>query len=236
MMNAVSGIAIINIPIFCTFPSIFSFHKHWCQLRRKCFNIRDPVETFPDLGLHIVGDAGGGQGEDGFMKSRMIVSEHKDLVYHVIHRMVSDTTQHEELFQEIFLNVLQGLPGFRGQAKLSTWIYSVAVRTCLNHLKKQGRIREDSLNAKFDDLGWEPEDGTQRASTERRLQRRDLDAVLNELPLKYRLPVTLFHLEGRSYREIQQILDLPEGTVKTNLYRGLRAMRNLLGGNLHDYL
>lgn len=170
------------------------------------------------------------------MNSRMIVSEHKDLVFHVIHRMLTDTTQHEEMFQEIFLNVLQGLPGFRGESKLSTWIYTVAVRTCLDCLKKQGRCREDSLDAKRDDRGWEPEDGQQRESAERGLRRRDLDAVLNELPLKYRLPVTLFYLEGRSYREIQQILDLPEGTVKTNLYRGLRAMRTILGGDLHDHL
>ena len=184
------------------------------------------------------------------MNSRKIVSEHKDLVYHVIHCMLSDATQHEEMFQEVFLNVLQGLPGFRGESKMSTWIYAVAVRTCLNHLKKQGRLREDSLNAKLDDplcrpspsfaklddLGWEPEDGEHHESAELRLRRRDLDVVLNELPLKYRLPVTLFHLEGRSYREIQQILDLPLGTVKTNLYRGLQAMRQLLGGTLHDHL
>lgn len=170
------------------------------------------------------------------MNSRLIVSEHKDLVYHVIHRMITDRRCHEEMFQEIFLNVLQGLPRFRGESKLSTWIYSVAVRTCMSHLKKQGRFREDSLDMKLDEKGWEPTGDIQKDSAESRLRRRDLDAALNELPLKYRLPLALFHLDGRSYREICQILDLPEGTVKTNLYRGLRAMRNLLGGTLDDHL
>lgn len=170
------------------------------------------------------------------MNMRVIVSEHKDLVYHVIHRMLMDRNQHEEMFQEVFLNVLQGLPGFRGDSKLSTWVYSVAVRTCLNHLKKQGRVREDSLDRKLEETGWEPVDEIQKDLAESRLRRRDLDAVLNELPLKYRLPLTLFYIEGRSYREICQILDLKEGTVKTNLYRGLRAMRRLLGGNLDDHL
>jgi len=58
-----------------------------------------------------------------------LIEDHKNLVYHLIHRTVRDRTAHEEIFQEVFLNVLESLPRFEGRSKLSTWIASIAVHT-----------------------------------------------------------------------------------------------------------
>ncbi|MFH1679581.1 MAG: RNA polymerase sigma factor [Candidatus Eisenbacteria bacterium] len=63
-----------------------------------------------------------------------------------------------------------------------------------------------------------------------------LDRALSALPPKQRAPIHLRYIEERSYEEIAEALDAPVGTVKTNIYRGLKRMRELIGGNLDDYL
>ncbi|MCP4548966.1 MAG: RNA polymerase sigma factor [bacterium] len=169
------------------------------------------------------------------MKSNRIVDEHKDLIYHVLHRTISDRALHPDLFQEIFLNVLRGMPRFRGDAHLSTWIYSVAYRTCLAHLKRSKSHMEESLEERREREAWEPvSSGEDEIAA--RLKRGRLESALGALALKHRLPLTLFYLEQRSYREIATILALPMGTVKTNLFRGLQELRKQLGGDLDDHL
>jgi RNA polymerase sigma-70 factor (ECF subfamily) len=174
------------------------------------------------------------------MDTERLVHEHKDLVYHVLWRMVRDREAHRDLFQEIFLNILRGLPDFRGEAKLSTWIYGVAVRTCLLHLRRIKNEPLTSLDERQERGTPEPSDAAALASSADPLsevdRERALERALGGLPMKYKLPLTLFYLEGRSYREIAEILSVPLGTVKTHIYRGLREMRRKLGGELHDHL
>jgi DNA-directed RNA polymerase specialized sigma24 family protein len=68
-----------------------------------------------------------------------LIGDHKDLVYHLIHRTVRDRTAYEEIFQEVFLNVLESLPRFEGRSKLSTWIASIAIHTCYKFIHKAGK-------------------------------------------------------------------------------------------------
>ncbi len=74
-----------------------------------------------------------------------VVSQHKDLVYHVINRIVFDANYHQDLFQETFLSIAKNFPTFQGRSKLSTWVYSVTAHTCLNHLRKLKSNRSYSL-------------------------------------------------------------------------------------------
>jgi RNA polymerase sigma-70 factor (ECF subfamily) len=160
-----------------------------------------------------------------------LVEDHKDLVYHLIHRTVRDRAAHEEVFQEVFLNVLESLPRFEGRSKLSTWIASITVHTCYKFVRK-ARDRE-RVGSFGDWLGGRPEPGTPsglQEDLERSGVRRRLERHLAELAPRYALPVTLFYLEGMSYREIAEILEVPLGTVKSHLYRGLRELRRRIEG------
>ena len=160
-----------------------------------------------------------------------LVEDHKNLVYHLIHRTVRDRSAHEEIFQDVFLSVLESLPRFEGRSKLSTWIASIAVHTCYKSIQKGGR-RERVES--FDDwLEEEPEPGVPsdlQENLERSDVRRRLERHLGELAPKYALPVTLFYLEGMSYQEISGILNIPLGTVKSHLFRGLRELRKRIAG------
>jgi len=160
-----------------------------------------------------------------------LVEDHKKLVYHVIHRTVRDRAAHEEIFQEVFLNVLESLPRFEGRSKLSTWIAAIAVHTCYKFVQK-ARERE-RLGSFGDWLEGRPEPGVPpdvQESLEKDGIKRRLEWHLAKLPRKHALPVTLFYLEGMSYREIAEILEIPLGTVKSHLFRGLKELRKSIEG------
>lgn len=161
-----------------------------------------------------------------------LVEEHKNLVYHLIHRTVRDRTIHEEIFQEVFLSVLESLPRFEGRSKLSTWIASIAVHTCYKFIRRAGkRERVESFRDWLEE-GFEPgvpsdlQENLERSDVRRRLERH-----LGELAPKYALPVALFYLEGMSYQEIAEVLEIPLGTVKSHLFRGLRELRKRVEGD-----
>jgi len=166
-----------------------------------------------------------------------LIEDHKDLVYHLIHRTVRDRTAYEEIFQEVFLNVLESLPRFEGRSKLSTWIASIAVHTCYKFIHKAGRQERvesfgDWLERRSDPaVPSDLQDNLERNDVKRRLER-----YLGELAPKYALPVTLFYLEGMSYKEIAEVLGVPLGTVKSCLFRGLKELRKRIDGGEDGYL
>jgi RNA polymerase sigma-70 factor (ECF subfamily) len=175
--------------------------------------------------------------EKGSVDTDWLVEDHKDLVYHLIHRTVRDRTAHEEIFQEVFLNVLESLPRFEGSSKLSTWIASITVHTCYKFIQKAGkRERTESFGDWLEE--W-PEPGVPpdlQENLERSDVRQRLERHLAELAPKYALPVTLFYFEGMNYREISEILEVPMGTVKSHLFRGLRELREKIEGGKDGFL
>ena len=171
------------------------------------------------------------------MDTDRLVEDHKNLVYHLIHRIVRDRASHEEIFQEVFLNVLEGLPRFEGRSKFSTWIASIAVHTSYKFLRKASE--RGHVGSFGDWLEGGPEPGVPsdlQENLERSDVRRRLERHLGELPPKYALPVTLFYLEGMSYREIAEILEVPLGTVKSHLFRGLKELRKSIEGGGDGFL
>ena len=165
-----------------------------------------------------------------------LVKDYKGLVYHVIKRMVYDETAHEDLFQDTFINILTSIRRFKGRSKLATWIYSIATNTCLSHLRKCMRVMryslEEWLASESGNAFFPPgeADSVEPGTAD------ILEHVLQRLPPRYRMPISLYYLENMSYREIAACLRIPIGTVKTNLYRGLRQMRETLGGDLNEFL
>ena len=153
-----------------------------------------------------------------------LVDEYKHLVFALIARTVSNRSQTEDLAQEVFLRVHRGLPYFRGQARLSTWIYRIVLNVCT-----QSRARPDREPL---DAGHEP-----RAPMADRqfsdLELRDrLAKAIARLPPNYRLLVAAHYLQGVQYDALAEALDMPIGTVKTHLHRAKRQLRRLLETDL----
>ena len=156
-----------------------------------------------------------------------LVDRYKNLVFAIVSRMVSDRTQVDDLAQEVFLKVHRGLPYFRGDARLSTWIYRIVTNVCSQARARQ--VAEVSLDD--DRSGRRPvQHGTADAAFAGMELRDRLDKALAQLPDNYRFLVAAHYLEGVQYDALAEALGLPIGTVKTHLYRAKRRLRELLEG------
>ena len=148
-----------------------------------------------------------------------LVDRYKNLVYAMVYRMVNDRTQADDLAQEVFLKVHRGLPYFRGEARLATWIYRIVANVCV-----QARAKRRELTP-AEDL---PDRGAADASFADLELRDRLEKAIAQLPDQYRLLIAAHYLQGVQYEALAEALNIPLGTVKTHLYRAKRQLRELL--------
>ena len=162
---------------------------------------------------------------------QLLVKQYQRLVWHVVAKMVHDQDDVQDISQEVFVQVYQKLESFRFDAKLSTWIATIAYRYTLNHLKKKRLDLEgipdhaDSSKAFGDDEN--PEKLASSAD-----MRHFVHGLIDKLPAQYKTVLTLFHLEEFNYEEIREITGMPEGTVKNYLFRARKLLKEALKKNL----
>ena len=154
-----------------------------------------------------------------------LVARYQNLVYAMVYRMVSDRSQTDDLAQEVFLKVHRGLPYFRGEARLSTWIYRIVANVCSQARSRP--VREVPLESD-DDERPRPERGAADAAFADFELRDRLEKAIAQLPENYQMLVAAHYLEGIQYDALAEALDIPIGTVKTHLYRAKRRLRELL--------
>jgi RNA polymerase sigma-70 factor (ECF subfamily) len=157
-----------------------------------------------------------------------LVDRYKDLVFALIARTVQDRSRAEDLAQDVFLRIYRGLPYFRGEARLSTWIYRIVVNVC---------AQSPSPSSQVVSLDAAQESGTIMSSTIDRgfgdVEVRDrLEKAISRLAPNYRLLVAAHYLDGARYEELAEALRLPLGTVKTQLHRAKQQLRRLLETDL----
>jgi len=135
-----------------------------------------------------------------------------------------DRTEIDDLAQEVFLKVHRGLPYFRGEARLSTWIYRIVANVCA---QARGRPRREvPLDAGPDRPAIDP--GAADAAFGDLELRDRLDKAIARLPEHYAFLIAAHHLHGVQYDALAEALDIPIGTVKTHLHRAKRRLRELL--------
>jgi RNA polymerase sigma-70 factor (ECF subfamily) len=153
-----------------------------------------------------------------------LVDRYKDLVFALIARTVQDRSRAEDLAQDVFLRIHRGLPYFRGEARLATWIYRIVANVCL---QDPGRAPSTiSLDDERSGASVQP------AAPDRQfgdLELRDrLEKAIARLPANYRLLIAAHYLNGVQYEGLAEALQLPLGTVKTQLYRAKQQLRRML--------
>ena len=155
---------------------------------------------------------------------RELIDRHKDLVFGLIVRSGADPARAEDLAQDVFLRIHRGLPYFRGEARLTTWIFRIVV----NLLSRDAGARRASREVALDTAvaGHEPR-AHDRALADLELRDR-LEKALARLPANYRVLVAAHYLRGVTYEDLAEALDLPIGTVKTHLHRAKKQLRALL--------
>jgi RNA polymerase sigma-70 factor (ECF subfamily) len=156
-----------------------------------------------------------------------MVKSYQHRVYGVALRMMGDRAEAEEVAQETFLRAHRALAEFRGDARLSTWLYAIASRLCLSRLAsgetRMARRRSDAIDALPGRAGDEPGGDLERDEREVALHR-----AIAELPEERRMVVVLRDLEGLSYDEIAAALGLEPGTVRSRLHRARLDLKEKL--------
>jgi RNA polymerase sigma-70 factor (ECF subfamily) len=148
-----------------------------------------------------------------------LVDRYKNLVYAMIYRMMTDRTQVEDLAQDVFLKVHRGLPYFRGEARLSTWIYRIVANVCV-----QARSGRRPMPSSSDVAEPASADG---AFADLELRDR-IEKAMAKLPDNYRFLIAAHYLKGVQYEALAESLNIPLGTVKTHLFRAKRQLRELM--------
>ena len=147
-------------------------------------------------------------------------------VFALAYGFVRDQATADDLAQEIFLKAYQSLPSFRIESGFGTWIYRIAVNHVKDHLRKSSRRKTVSL----DQVGEGPaavDDGAEIRVHEREEENRrsEVFRVLETLPPKYRMILTLRDVEGLSYEEVARVIGIAPGTVDSRLFRARKMLR-----------
>jgi len=158
-----------------------------------------------------------------------IIKQHQRLVSHIVFRMIQNKTDQEDICQDVFVKVYQNLGGFKFESKLSTWIAKIAYNTCISYLEKK-RI------PLFDDLSsedrWLENIPDCSIHPDKIVGGREISFLLQteieKMPVHYRTILTLYHLDQMSYDQIGQTMGLPQGTVKSYLFRARKLLKENL--------
>ena len=175
--------------------------------------------------------------EDAFAE---LVSRYRNQITSYIYRMTNDYDGAVDLAQETFVRVYRAASRYQTTHAFSTYIYRIATNLAISELRKRKRRRLVSLTGllvgtegeearDFDAPDEKPLQDINLVDTERR---RVVKKAISTLPEKYRAPLVLRDVEGKSYDEIAQILDTSEGTVKSRINRA----RNFLREKMRNYV
>ncbi len=162
--------------------------------------------------------------------------DHVDLMYRFANRLCGESEAAKDLVQETFLNAYRGFKDFRGDAQVSTWLYTIASRACLRMRRRQKGAPECELSLEEFIPTSEGEFRLQipvdQLSPEEAFQNKELrqalDAAIDKLPKKYKMVLVLRDMEGLSAKEVGTIMGLNERAVKSRLHRARLFVRREL--------
>lgn len=174
----------------------------------------------------------------------VLVERHQKRMLNVAYRMLGDYEEACDVVQDAFLAAYRAIGSFRREARFSTWLYGIVVNHARNRIKKaQGRLRHETRS--IDDPVGLKEGSLQREvpdcgeSAVEQLEKKEIEARVQEcigaLETEYREVLVLRDIQGFSYDEIGEMLKLPDGTVKSRLFRARAAMKDCLVKVLGDW-
>ena len=182
---------------------------------------------------HLAGDAGSRPTFDA------LVAAYEKRIFNVIYRILGDYEEAADTTQETFISAYKAYGRFRGESKVYTWLYQIAINHCRNRLRQRGRARAIQMESLDQPRDWEDDEGfgarevsdlthaPELVLEEKELQQKILSAV-QSLPPDYREVVVLREIEGLSYNEIADATKISLDNVKTRLSRARAMLRRKL--------
>jgi RNA polymerase sigma-70 factor (ECF subfamily) len=148
--------------------------------------------------------------EEGF---RNLVRTYRERLYGVIFRLSGSHEDTDDLLQEVFLKVYQHIGRFKGESGLYTWLYRIAVNESLSFLRKRNKMRTEALGTEMHGQSLDSPDGNDI--------QKQLEKAIVALPPKQRLVFDLRYFEEMSYREMSEVLETSEGSLKASFHHAV---------------
>ncbi len=159
---------------------------------------------------------------------RLLIKKYEKLVFHVACRIIDNQEDLEDICQEVFIKVYKNIQKFKGDSKLSTWIATIAYHTSVNHLKRR-KNNTYSMDNETSSVMIKISDSHNIENIIDKKERNEvLKSAIANLPDKYKTILSLYHVEEFSYKEIEDITGLPEGTVKNYIFRARKLLKEIL--------
>jgi len=159
-----------------------------------------------------------------------LVLKYQDRIYNLCRHMLGNAHDAEDAAQDTFIKAYHNLDNFRPEASFYTWLYRIAVNTCLDYKKKpffESFLKKTDEGEEFID-----EPASDRPSPEKLYESKQIGLALNssigKLPSKLRTAIVLKEIEGLSYEEIADILEVSIGTVKSRISRAREELKRHL--------
>lgn len=152
-------------------------------------------------------------------------------IYALAYRVIGREEDARDVCQETFLRAFRALPGFKGQAKFSSWLYRIALNLCRDWIRRQRRSRTVAMPEGFDLVELASEQGPVESIEDlvaRREMTRAVALAMRRLPEEQRTAIILKEYHGLTFQEIADLQACPLSTVKTRLYQGLSVLRRQL--------
>lgn len=162
---------------------------------------------------------------------REIVSENQDQVYNVCLGFMKSDEEAQDMVQEVFIHVYQNIAKFKGDAKLSTWIYRITTNKCLEEIRRKGRKKR---SAQLSDISDEvvqnqtPDFFHPGVALEDKERASILFEAIEKLPDPQRVAFTLSKIEQLSYEEISKVMDKSLSSIESLLFRAKKNLQKLL--------
>lgn len=148
--------------------------------------------------------------EEGF---RSLVRLYRERLYGVIFRLSGSHEDTDDLLQEVFLKVYQHIGKFKGESGLYTWLYRIAVNESLSFLRKRKKMRTEEMGTELQGHSWDGPEGSHI--------QKQLEKAISSLPPKQRLVFDLRYFEEMSYREMAEVLETSEGSLKASFHHAV---------------
>ncbi len=167
---------------------------------------------------------------------REIMENYRDAVYRYIHSILNNNEDAEDVLQEVFLKAFRSLSRFMIEYSFYKWLMKIACNTCIDFMRKKKlptvSIRRSSVNCDEDDYEIEIADplGDPDTVYKQHETREKLDKEIHLLPEIYRDLIIMRFFEQLSYEEIARRLTIPEGTVKTRIFRAREMLKEKFAG------
>jgi RNA polymerase sigma-70 factor (ECF subfamily) len=170
-------------------------------------------------------------GDEQAFKS--LVANYQDMVYNTALGIVQNSEDAEDVAQEVFIQVYRSIDQFKGDARLSTWIYRITTTKALDHIRSRRRKKRfafiTSLFGPNDELVHEPVDFQHPGvALDRKEQAALLFRMIEQLPENQKVAFTLHKTEDLSYQEIAEVMKLSVSAVESLLFRARQNLRKLL--------